>query len=129
MVKKIACFSIIFWNIIRIHILFFSIQNIKNNCYIFFFQFFLNLLFLMENLFLQGYIYLEKVQFLLFFADLLQFLHGLTRIESFFLSLLLIFWSLFEFIIFYYDFCVITFWIHYTLFIIIFRRNKINCYC
>ena len=28
------------------------------------------------------------------------------------------------------DFCVVTFWMHYTLFIrIIFKRNKINCYC
>ena len=60
--------------------IYFSIQNIKSNCYIIFLNFFSSHLFLMENLFLLSYIYLEKGYFLLFFADLFLFLHDLTQL-------------------------------------------------
>ena len=27
------------------------------------------------------------------------------------------------------DFCIIILWMHYTLFISVFKRNKVNCHC
>ena len=46
---------VMFWNISRIYIFFFSIE--KEQLLHYFSQFFFNLLFLIENLFLQSYIY------------------------------------------------------------------------
>ena len=52
---------------------FFSIQSIKSNCYIIFLNFLSNHLFLMSTLFLPSYIYITKIHFLLFFANLFDF--------------------------------------------------------
>ena len=52
---------------------FFSIQSIKSNCYIIFLNFLSNHLFLMSTLFLPSYIYIIKIHFLLFLANLFDF--------------------------------------------------------
>ena len=62
---------------------FFSIQNIKSNCYIIFLNFLSNHLFLMSALFLPSYIYIIKIHFFysfVFFFDSFWFFHGLTRL-------------------------------------------------
>ena len=62
--------------------------------------------------------------------------YKLTTFHWFFQTILISFleWSkkfLYKFICFIikHDFYIITFWMHYTLFIIMFGRNKVNCYC
>ena len=71
---------VMFSNISWIYFSFFSIQNIKSSFCIVSSQIFSNHLFLRERFFLLFYIYLQKVQFLLFFADLFWFLHYSMRL-------------------------------------------------
>ena len=69
-----------FWNISRIYLFFFSIKNIKSDCYIIFFQNFSNHLFLIDSLFLPSYIFLMKVLIFLILSACFPYFHSLIRL-------------------------------------------------
>ena len=140
---------VIFWNISGLQFFFFGIQNIKSNCCIIFLTFFSIIFFKWKIYFfpiLQLPQRIENICYLFYWWDLLLLLFFYKRIyiwsttvwiyfmtfkiqiKIYFKWFKKLFYNFLSFIS-YLDFYVSTFWMHYTLFIIIYAKNKAICYC
>ena len=145
-----------FWNISRIYFFFFSIQNIRSNYYIIFLILF-PVIFLWWNIYSLTVLILYKRLLSFYFWSNQENLYMIHHNSDFFMTfkkqsmnliadkltifqrIEIILISIFKRIknFFYYFTCfiinhdlyLITFWMHYTLFIIMYRRNKSICYC
>ena len=103
--------SVMLWNMSRMYFLFFNIQNTKSNNYV--------LTFFSNHLFLMDINEMNIIKDKLTTFHLFQFI--LISISEWFKKF---FYSFICFII-NHNFCAITFWMHYRLFIIIYRKIKL----